>query len=149
MKANIDARRAKFEASAKVSPTKPETPASPLITQGKQLSGKAEQLKPVRQEAGMPEAGLQTGMFGEAPVEVRPKGKGRIAQISMDEQLALEGQRRQFEKEGIEFELRSDPVANYRFKIGGRNVGLESLISIREQSFPEYFTIKQAQSLNP
>ncbi len=43
-----------------------------------------------RAEPGMPEAGLQPSMIGEvAAKEVRPAGKGRITQISMDDQLKL------------------------------------------------------------
>ena len=45
--------------------------------------------------------------------------------------------------------LSTDPIATYRVKMGNRNVGLESFISLREQSFPEYFTVKQAEALNP
>ena len=43
-----------------------------------------------RPEAGMPEAGYQPAMMGVTEKIVRPAGKGRITQISMDEALALE-----------------------------------------------------------
>jgi hypothetical protein len=33
--------------------------------------------------------------------------------------------------------------------MGNRKVGLESFISLRDQSFPEYFTLKQARALMP
>jgi hypothetical protein len=45
--------------------------------------------------------------------------------------------------------LANDPVANYRITIGGKKVGLDSLISIREGSFPDYLTVKQAEALYP
>jgi hypothetical protein len=38
---------------------------------------------------GEPEAGLQSGMFGERKV-VRPQGKGQVTQISMEDQLKLQ-----------------------------------------------------------
>jgi len=70
------------------------------------------------------------------------------------------------EIEGLRVTLEADRVAQYRFEQTvtrkvkqpdgtykliqtTRKVGLESLISIREQAFPEYFTVKQAQMLNP
>jgi len=136
----------------------------------RQIESVEEELKrivtpEVTQEVGMPEAGIQPSMIEEISAkEVRPKGKGRITQISMDDQMRLEEARRQAEEapaeeraayeaqaeiESLKVTLETDPVANYRFKMGNRNVGLDSLISIREQSFPDYFTVKQARALNP
>lgn len=115
-------------------------------------------------EPGMPEAGVQPSMIPEVPAErFQPPGKGKITQISMDEQLKLEQARQEAqeapgevaeayevhaEAEGLRVAHEFDPVATYRFKMTGRNVGLDSLISIREQAFPEYLTVKQAQALN-
>ena len=117
-------------------------------------------------EAGMPEAGLQPSMIPEevAAKEVFPKGKGEITQISMEDQLKLEQARRaveeaplevrkayeaQAEIEGLKVTLETDPVATARFKLGGKNVGLDAFISIKEQQFPETFTVKQAEALFP
>ncbi|KKM25477.1 hypothetical protein LCGC14_1594570, partial [marine sediment metagenome] len=52
-------------------------------------------------------------------------------------------------KFGLEQTLREDPVVQYRVQITGRQVSLTHFISLREQSFPEHFTIKQALQLNP
>jgi len=46
------------------------------------------------QEAGMPEAGIQKGMFGEDKI-VRPEGKGVATQISMDDLAKLEAAKQQ------------------------------------------------------
>jgi len=107
-------------------------------------------------EAGMPEAGVQPGMFGEERV-VRPRGRGEIVQISMEDQLKLDQYQQaaaayeaEAELEGLRTFLETDPVAGKRITIGrGRKVGLEFFISLREQTFPEYFTVKQAEQLWP
>ena len=39
-------------------------------------------------EDGEPEAGLQKGMF-ERDLELRPKGKGELVQITLDDYLSL------------------------------------------------------------
>jgi len=116
-------------------------------------------------EPGMPEAGYQPAMFEEViDREVRPKGKGELTQISMDDQLKLKEAKRQAEEapedvreayeaqaelEGLKVTHELDPVATYRFKMAGRNVGLDSLISIREGTFPSYLTLKQARAIKP
>jgi len=116
-------------------------------------------------EAGYPEAGYQPAMIeGVTEKEVRPAGKGKIVQISMEDQLKLQQARQsaeeapaeakeayeaQAELEGLKVTQKTDPVAQAKFKLGGKNVGLDAFISIREQTFPEYFTFKQAQSLFP
>ncbi len=140
-------------------------------------------------EAGMPEAGYQPAMLPEVTErEVRPRGKGEIVQISMEDQLKLQQARQQVEEtkvkaeeapqdvkeayeaqaqiEGIKETHLSDPVANYRItetvtrKVkqpdgsynltqSTRQVGLDRFINIREQAFPEYFTVKEAQMLRP
>ena len=118
-----------------------------------------------RPEPGMPEAGIQPTMIPEVLVkEVRPKGKGRVVQISMEDQLKLEQARRaaeeapaeervayeaQAELEGLKATLEVDPVAQHRVQIKGKKVGLDFFIALREQTFPEYFTVKQAQALYP
>jgi len=116
-------------------------------------------------EPAMPEAGYQPAMFEEViDREVRPRGKGELTQISMEDQLKLEEARRQAEEaeadvreayeaqaelEGLKITHELDPVATYRFKMAGRNVGLDSLISIREGTFPSYLTLKQARAIKP
>ncbi len=117
-------------------------------------------------EPGMPEAGLQPSMLPSevAAKEVRPAGKSEIVQISMGDQLKLQQARQaaevappetqvtyeaQAEIEGIKATQQTDPVAQARFKLGGKNVDLTAFISVREQTFPEYFTVKQAQALRP
>ncbi len=142
-------------------------------------------------EPGMPEAGLQPEMFGKAPTEVRPKGKGVLTQTEMEdymklrqaqeaagvapetgkvftpkEQAAYDAEQalayKQVELETLRETLANDPVANRTFQMGTKivgkgetrkvipnNVGLESLISIREGDFPEYLTVKQAQAIKP
>jgi len=137
-------------------------PVEPVVTP-EEVTPAPEVTPPVT-EAGMPEAGIQEAAFGVPAREVRPKGKGRVVQISMEDQLKLEQARQaaeeapadvqdayyaQAEIEGLKATHEGDPVATYRFKMGNRNVGLDSLISIREQIFPDYVTLKQAQALNP
>lgn len=129
-------------------------------------------------EPGMPEAGLQPPLIPGVPAEeVRPPPRAEIVQISMEDQLKLEQVRREAEEapdnvresyesqaeiEGLRVSLKTDPVALYRFQMGTRvvgkgekakviprMVGLDSLISIREQTFPSYFTVKQAQAIKP
>ncbi len=91
-----------------------------------QIDMEASGLKPAlpTAEPGMPEAGLQPSMLGEAPVEVRPQGKGKVTQISMEDQLKLEQARRevipeaqrkayeaQAELEGLKEWLQSEPAS--------------------------------------
>ncbi len=103
-----------------------------------------------RAEPGMPEAGLQPSMMPEevAAKEVRPAGKGKITQISMEDQLKLEQARQQAVQAEVGKEvLGTDPVVQAKFNLGGKKVGLDAFVSIREQTFPEYFTVKQAEAL--
>ena len=122
-------------------------------------------------EIGEPEAGLQPAMIPEVPAkEVRPKAKAKIVQISMEDQLKLEQARQaaeeavgeekevyeaQAEIESIKATLETDPIALKRIWIGKSKKGvdlyrgLDFFISLREQAFPEYFTVKQAKLLNP
>ncbi|KKN45281.1 hypothetical protein LCGC14_0684670 [marine sediment metagenome] len=124
-----------------------------------------------RPEPGAPEAGIQPSMIEGIPAEeVRPPGKGKILQVSMDDQLKLQQARQaaeeappevkeayntQAEIEGLKVTHQMDPVAQKRVFIGkdkrGRDQyrGLDFFISLKEQSLPEYFTIKQAKMLNP
>ena len=122
----------------------------------------------ITQEPGAPEAGIQPSMIEGVPAEeVRPAGRSEIIQISMEDQLKLEQARKaeldpepvpdelqtafeqQTELEGIKTTLETDPVAIERVRLGNRNVGLDNFISIREQNFPETFTVKQALALFP
>ncbi len=66
---------AELEEGIQPKPTpKPEAAVTPPVT-----------------EPGQPEAGLQPSMFGEvAAKEVRPVGRGRVTQISMEDQLKLQ-----------------------------------------------------------
>jgi len=61
----------------------------------------------------------------------------------------LEQARRYEESEGLKVALEIDPVAQVRVKLGGKNLGLDAFISLREQNFPDYFTVKQAEALFP
>ncbi len=141
-------------------------------------------IKPVipTAEPGMPEAGLQPPLIPGVPAEeVRPRGKGEIVQISMEDQLKLDQARKaaeeapddvreayesQAEIEGLRVGLETDPVAQYRieetvkrkvkqpdgtYKLTQttRRYGLDRFISIKEGTFPSYFTLKQAQAIKP
>ena len=73
-------------------------------------------------EPGMPEAGLQPSMIeGVAPEVVRPVGKGRVTQVSMDEQLKLE----QAKLAGLRETIATAPAADYTYlvKTSGKNEG--------------------------
>ncbi len=116
-------------------------------------------------EPGMPEAGYQPAMFEEViDREVRPRGKGELVQISMEDQLKLEQAGRaaeearpdvreayeaQAEIEGLKVTHELDPVAQARFTIGGKKVDLTHFISLRERGYPDYFTLKEARALFP
>uniref|UniRef100_A0A6M3K9Z4 Uncharacterized protein n=1 Tax=viral metagenome TaxID=1070528 RepID=A0A6M3K9Z4_9ZZZZ len=163
----------------KVTPTAPAVETTAIPEKGKIIP--EEVTPPVTEipvtEPGQPEAGLQTGMFGEEKV-VRPQGKGKVTQISMEEQLKLQQARQEADveaniapepvPEGLQkaYEaqqeitatnelLQTDPVAQKKVFIGkdkkGRDLyrGLDFFISLKEQSFPEYFTLKQARMLYP
>ncbi len=69
-----------------------------------------------------------------------------VEQVPEDVQAAYEAQA---QIEGLKYTHEMDPVAQARFQLGGKNVDLTAFISIREQSFPQYFTVKQAQALMP
>lgn len=118
-----------------------------------------------RPEVGMPEVGIQPAMIPEVTAkEVRPAPKAEIVQISMDDQLKLDQARQaaeeappeahqayeaQEEITGLQVSHETDSVATARVKLAGKNVGLDAFISIKEQTFPKYFTVKQAQALYP
>jgi len=87
---------------------------------------------------GEPEAGLQPEMFGRPPTEVRPTGKGRVTQISMDEQVRLEQARTQAELEGLRETVSAEPASEltYLIKTSGKMKG----------EFPN-LTIKQYKDL--
>lgn len=146
-------------------PTKPQPPVTPEVT-----PPVAEEV--ARPEPGAPEAGIQPTMLpGEvAAREVRPPGKGRVTQISMDDQIKLQQARQaaevapeetkeayeaQAEITGLQVTQESDLVAQKRIWIGkdkkGRDLyrGLDFFISLKEQNFPENFTLKQAKMLFP
>ncbi len=136
------------------------------------------QLAIPKAEAGQPEAGLQKGMFGEEK-EVRPQGKGKIVQISMEDQLKLDQARKaaevapaetkvayeaQAKIEGIKVSQESDPIAQLRFQTGQRSVGegekrkvvprmvsIDQLIDVKENefAFDDSFTPAQAKAIKP
>ena len=91
-----------------------------------------------------------------AEISEKAKEKGVIKETSQRaNDLAWEMVSREWgievpeaEVEGLKT-LENDPVAKARFKLGGKNVDLTAFISIREQSFPEYFSVKQAEALFP
>ena len=61
----------------------------------------------------------------------------------------VEARRAEEEIAGLKETLAEDPVAQVRFTIGGKKVDLTNFISLKEQTFPEYFTVKQAQAIRP
>ncbi len=135
--------------------TELQTPTAPKVP--------AEEV--ARPEPGAPEAGIQPSLIEGVPAqEVRPRGKSEVTQISMDDQLKLRQaqqdaeeadpeQKAVFEAQqeitGLEVSQKTDPVAQTRVRLGNRNVSLDSFVSIREQNFPETFTVKQAEALFP
>ena len=131
-------------------------------------------------EPGMPEAGYQPAMIeGVTEKEVRPVGKGKIVQISMEDQLKLDEARRAAEEAGeevreayeaqVELEvlretLENDPIASLRFDIGLRAVGkgekrkviskmvsIDQLVDAKENEFAynDSFTPAQARAIKP
>lgn len=139
-----------------------------------------EKVTPPITEPGMPEAGYQPSMIeGVAEKEVRPAGKGRVTQISMEDQLRLEKARQEAEQaqedmreayeaqaelEEFKVLLETDPVANLRFNIGARVVGkgekrkvvsrmvsIDQLIDAKEKEFAynDSFTPAQAKAIKP
>ena len=116
---------------------------------------------------GMGRTSAQSQMLGE--VSGKASRKVPLTEAPQVSQ-ALEGQTGfdevQAEIEGLKSTLEFDPVANYRISLPAtrktkqpdgtykltaynKSVGLDFFISIREQSFPEYFTVKQAEALYP
>ncbi len=117
----------------------------------------------------------------EQPVgkEVRPAGKGKVTQISMEDQLKLQQARQaakeappetqaayeaQAEIEGIKATHEADPIASLRFTIGQRSVGkgearkvvsrkvsIDQLIDAKEKEFAynDSFTPAQAKAIRP
>lgn len=61
----------------------------------------------------------------------------------------IEARRAEEEIAGLKESLAEDPVAQERFTIGGKKVDLAHFISLKEQVFPDYFTVKQAEALFP
>lgn len=124
-------------------------------------------------EQGQPEAGLQPSMISEVSAkEVRPAGKGKVTQISMEDQIKLQKAREaaepkaieepavkvdemQAELESLKEDLAQDPVAQKRIQIGVTKTGkpnlktLDFFTSLKEGEFPEYLTVKQARAFKP
>jgi len=127
---------------------------------------KAEVTPPVT-EAGMPEAGYQPAMIEDVTEKVvRPAGKGKIVQISMEDQLKLQEVRRQAEEapeevreayeaqaeiEGIKAAHQVGPVANLRFKVGNRSYSIDNIVDAKEKTFAynDSFTPSQAKAIKP
>ena len=112
-----------------------------------------------RQEIGQPEAGIQQGMFGDQK-EVRPKGKGVVTQISLDDQLELKqyelrqaeniARSPELEIQTLTDGLANDPVARFRYKEGKRSVSLETLVNKDvEGQFPDYVSVRTASNIAP
>ncbi len=115
------------------------------------------------------------GEFGVAPgqkpslIDIEAYRRAQEAkplpgQISMEDQMRLDEARRRAELEIESYRdfLATDPVASAKFKLGTKivgkgetrkvipiMVGLDAFISIKEQAWPEHFTVKQAQALMP
>ncbi|MFA4917422.1 MAG: hypothetical protein WC560_12240, partial [Syntrophales bacterium] len=108
------------------------------------------------------------------PIETKPTVKENIkATVETDiTDLTAQQEKRQakemkaYEKSnqlaGLEESLKSDQLATMQFKMGTRvvgkgtkakviprNVDITNFISLKEQSFPEYFTVKQAEAIVP
>jgi ubiquinone/menaquinone biosynthesis C-methylase UbiE len=78
-----------------------------------------------------------------------PAVKKPAPEITKAEEIAREVGEMEAEVAGLKETLETDPVAVESFKSGSKNVGLEAFVSIKEQSFPETFTVKQAEALFP
>lgn len=121
------------------------------------------------------EEGVQPDFFG-GETRVMPEAKGMVTQMGMEDYMKYqeamatkerdlsnppeefkESYQAQEEIYAIEETLATDPVALWRTEITvvgktkqyQRKVGLESFISIKEQQFPEYLTLKQAKQIKP
>jgi len=93
------------------------------------------------QQAGMPEAGIQETMLPEevSAKEVRPKGKGVVTQISMDEQLKLEKARGITGQKGIDAavaEAKADITFNKDNPEGLQNAKAEIETELGNRSMP-------------
>lgn len=131
-------------------------------------------------EPFQPEAGYQPTMIeGVTEKEVRPVGKGKVIQISMEEQLKLQQARRAVEEAppelqkayeaqeqitGLQITHETDPIASLRFQIGQRTVGkgekakvvprmvsIDQLVDVKEKTFAynDSFTPSQARAIKP
>uniref|UniRef100_A0A6M3IPP4 Uncharacterized protein n=1 Tax=viral metagenome TaxID=1070528 RepID=A0A6M3IPP4_9ZZZZ len=87
-------------------------------------------------EPGQPEAGLQETMLpGVVPAkEVRPVGKGKVTQISMDEQSKLQSAQAQAELDGLREVVAAEPASalTYLIKTTGAMKGDFPNITIRQ-----------------
>ncbi len=136
------------------------------VTKQEALKAEAKPEVPVT-EAGMPEAGYQPSMIeGVTEREVRPKGKGQIVQISMEDQLKLQQVRQaveqapaevreayeaQAEIEGIKAVHEADPVTQLKFKVGNRSYSIDNIVDVKEKVFAynDSFTPSQAKAIKP
>ncbi len=96
---------------------------------------------------------------GKVPITEVPKttevlpGQARLEEAQRKAEEAPEAEKvvyeAQAEVEGLKETLANDPMAQARFKIGGKSVGLDHFMSLREGGYPDYFTVKEAESLFP
>lgn len=90
---------------------------------------------------------------------IRDNLKKVFSQLSYDERSSIASALKEQKQEAdqIEWEYQEllaskeekSPLAQMRFKDGGKNVDITHFISIREGKFPDYFTVNQARALNP
>ena len=125
----------------------PVTEAVGEVPEGKHLV-RLEDGTPLYADEGLSELAVrdlvQSGAIVPSPAK---EGVETLVEIEREEYRRIEEvEGRIF---GLKQTLREDPVANIRIQISGRSVPLTHFISLREQSFPDTFTIKQAKQLNP
>ena len=107
---------------------------------GKVPLADVEKLK--QQEAAKAEA-ERLKALGQTRLE---EAQRKAEEAPEEDKVAYEAQA---ELEVLKDTLANDPVAQARFKIGGKSVGLDHFISLRERTYPDYFTVKQAEALFP
>ena len=135
-----------------------------LARNEKIISDLGARLKQAQAAAAKGERVITPGAKPEIKIEIPDEAKLKEAFITMEyeDKLAfrstMTGQledaarvvgEQRAELAGLQETLATDSLATLRFEIGGESVDITSFISIREQSFPEYFTVKQARAIKP
>ncbi len=124
---------------------------------------KMDALPPIVEAVGTPPAGFREVQLTDGRQVFADEGLSDFAVNDLVESGAIEiGDQQAIDDEttrrieevegrkfGLEQTLAEDPVAQMRVQITGRQVSLTHFISLREQSFPGHFTLKQGLQLNP